>query len=40
VIAASGKLGGFSGGISLKKALLTHEAAVLQKRRDKLRMSA
>jgi O-6-methylguanine DNA methyltransferase len=32
VIAAAGKLGGFTGGIGLKKRLLAHEAAVLSKR--------
>lgn len=37
VIAAGGKLGGFSGGLSLKKALLAHETAVLAKRRDRKR---
>ncbi len=33
VLAAGGKLGGFTGGIGLKKRLLGHEAAVLNKRR-------
>jgi len=33
VIAAGGKLGGFSGGIELKKSLLAHESAILEKRR-------
>jgi O-6-methylguanine DNA methyltransferase len=32
VIAAGGKLGGFSGGISLKQALLDHEVAILRRR--------
>ena len=32
VIAAGGKLGGFTGGINLKKRLLAHEAAVLGRR--------
>ena len=32
VIAAGGKLGGFSGGVELKKGLLAHEAAMLHKR--------
>jgi O-6-methylguanine DNA methyltransferase len=32
VVAAGGKLGGFSGGIELKKSLLAHEAAILSKR--------
>lgn len=31
VIAAAGKIGGFSGGVSLKRALLAHESAVLGK---------
>ncbi len=33
VLAAGGKLGGFTGGIGLKKRLLEHEASVLDKRR-------
>ncbi len=33
VLAAGGKLGGFTGGIGLKKRLLAHEASVLNKRR-------
>jgi O-6-methylguanine DNA methyltransferase len=33
VVAAGGKLGGFTGGVGLKKRLLEHEAAVLGKRR-------
>ena len=33
VIAAGGKIGGFSGGISLKKALLAHEMAVSHRRK-------
>ena len=33
VIAAGGKIGGFSGGLSLKIALLEHETAVLKQRR-------
>lgn len=33
VLAAGGKLGGFTGGIGLKKRLLAHEAYVLDKRR-------
>lgn len=37
VIAAGGKLGGFGGGISLKKALLAHETAILAKRRERMR---
>ena len=32
VIAAGGKLGGFSAGIELKKSLLAHETAMLRKR--------
>ncbi|HEX3684311.1 MAG TPA: methylated-DNA--[protein]-cysteine S-methyltransferase [Bryobacteraceae bacterium] len=32
VLAASGKLGGFTGGLGLKRRLLDHEAAVLGKR--------
>lgn|SRR5271165_1318166 len=32
VIAAGGKLGGFSGGVELKKSLLAHETAMLRKR--------
>ena len=32
VVAAGGKLGGFSSGIELKKSLLQHETAMLQKR--------
>lgn len=32
VIASGGKLGGFTGGIGLKKRLLAHEAAVLARR--------
>ncbi len=40
VIATGGKIGGFSGGVSLKKALLAHESAVLAKRRERLRLSA
>src|SRR5271169_1370487 len=32
VIAARGKLGGFSGGVELKKSLLAHETAMLRKR--------
>jgi methylated-DNA-[protein]-cysteine S-methyltransferase len=39
VIAAGGKLGGFGGGISLKKALLAHETVVLAKRRERIRMA-
>ena len=34
VIAAGGAIGGFSGGISLKKALLAHEAAILKRRQE------
>jgi len=37
VIAAGGKIGGFTGGLSLKKALLAHETAVLAKRRERVR---
>ena len=33
VIAAGGKLGGFTGGLGLKKRLLAHEAFVLRQRR-------
>ncbi|MBV9760377.1 MAG: methylated-DNA--[protein]-cysteine S-methyltransferase [Acidobacteriaceae bacterium] len=33
VVAAGGKLGGFTGGLGLKRRLLDHEAAVLGKRR-------
>jgi methylated-DNA-[protein]-cysteine S-methyltransferase len=33
VIAARGKIGGFGGGVGLKKSLLAHEAAVLKRRR-------
>ncbi|MBV8808048.1 MAG: methylated-DNA--[protein]-cysteine S-methyltransferase [Acidobacteriaceae bacterium] len=33
VLASGGKLGGFTGGIGLKKRLLAHEAAVLAARR-------
>ena len=40
VIAAGGRIGGFSGGISLKKALLEHELAVLARRREKSRLLA
>src|SRR6185437_3990316 len=36
VVTAGGKLGGFSGGISLKKALLAHETAILARRRERL----
>lgn len=34
VIAAGGKIGGFTGGLRLKKALLAHETAVLANRRQ------
>lgn len=40
VIAAGGGIGGFSGGISLKKALLDHETRILAKRREKLKQLA
>ena len=40
VIAAGGRIGGFSGGIGLKKALLDHEVMVLAKRREKLKLLA
>jgi O-6-methylguanine DNA methyltransferase len=40
VIAAGGRIGGFTGGISLKKALLEHELLVLAKRREKARLLA
>jgi O-6-methylguanine DNA methyltransferase len=40
VIAAGGRIGGFSGGIGLKKALLEHEVRVLAKRREKLKLLA
>jgi O-6-methylguanine DNA methyltransferase len=40
VIAAAGKLGGFSGGVSLKKALLAHESAVLGSRAQRVAISA
>ena len=40
VIAAGGRIGGFSGGIILKKALLEHELAVLARRREKSRLLA
>jgi O-6-methylguanine DNA methyltransferase len=40
VIAAGGRIGGFSGGISLKKALLEHETIVLARRREKLKRLA
>jgi epoxyqueuosine reductase len=33
VIAAGGKIGGFGGGVGLKKSLLAHEAGILQRRR-------
>jgi O-6-methylguanine DNA methyltransferase len=33
VIAAGGKIGGFGGGVGLKKSLLAHEAAILGRRR-------
>jgi O6-methylguanine-DNA--protein-cysteine methyltransferase len=32
VVAAAGKIGGYTGGLSLKKALLAHETAVTAKR--------
>lgn len=40
VIAAGGGIGGFTGGIGLKKALLEHELLVLAKRREKARLLA
>lgn len=40
VIAAGGKLGGFSGGVSLKKALLAHESAILGSRMQQAAVSA
>ena len=40
IVAAGGKLGGFSGGISVKKALLAHEAAILANRRESLEAAA
>lgn len=40
VIAAGGKLGGFTGGLGLKKRLLTHEAAVLMSKRQKASAAA
>lgn len=40
IVAAGGKLGGFSGGISLKKALLAHETAILARRRERLEQAA
>jgi methylated-DNA-[protein]-cysteine S-methyltransferase len=40
VIAAGGKLGGFSGGVSLKKALLAHESAVLGRRAQQMAIPA
>ena len=39
VIAAGGKIGGFTGGLGLKKALLAHETAVLAKRRERFQGS-
>jgi len=33
VITSDGKLGGFTGGIGLKRALLAHEAAIALRRR-------
>jgi O-6-methylguanine DNA methyltransferase len=40
VIAAGGGIGGFGGGISLKKALLNHETKVLARRREKMKLLA
>jgi O-6-methylguanine DNA methyltransferase len=36
VVAAGGRIGGFAGGLSLKRALLAHETAVLAKRRERV----
>ena len=35
VVAAAGKIGGYTGGLSLKKALLAHETAVTESRRQR-----
>jgi methylated-DNA-[protein]-cysteine S-methyltransferase len=35
IVATGGKLGGYSGGVSLKKALLGHETAILARRRER-----
>jgi AraC family transcriptional regulator of adaptative response/methylated-DNA-[protein]-cysteine methyltransferase len=40
VIAADGKIGGFSGGVPLKQALLAHEQMVLARREQRARKSA
>jgi O-6-methylguanine DNA methyltransferase len=39
VVAAGGKIGGFTGGLSLKKALLAHEIAISGKRGELLHAS-
>ena len=39
VVAARGKIGGFTGGLSLKKALLAHEMAISAKRGEPLHAS-
>ena len=39
VIAAGGKIGGFTGGLGLKRALLAHETAVVAKRRERFQAS-
>jgi O-6-methylguanine DNA methyltransferase len=36
IVAAGGKVGGYSGGVSLKKALLAHETVILARRRERL----
>lgn len=40
IVAAGGKLGGYTGGVRLKKALLAHETAILARRRERLEAAA